>query len=147
MSDPITLTSTAFADGGTIPARHTCDADDVSPPLAWSGAPSETAALALIVDDPDASGWIHWLLADIPADAAGLDEGASTGTGGLNDFGRTGWGGPCPPSGMHRYAFEVFALPEPLGLPEGFDADALRDAMDGKVLASGRLTGTYRRGG
>jgi Raf kinase inhibitor-like YbhB/YbcL family protein len=108
------------------------------------------AAYALIVDDPDARGWIHWLAADIPAEAQGLEEGASgtsVGTEGSNDFRRNGYGGPCPPSGTHRYAFEVFALSEPLGLASGFSADELRSAMEGKVLASGRMTGTYQRGG
>jgi Raf kinase inhibitor-like YbhB/YbcL family protein len=150
MTDSIGLTSTAFTEGEAIPSRHTCDGEDVSPPLAWSGAPDGTAAFALIVDDPDARGWIHWLAADIPADQAALEEGASgssAGTEGRTDFGRTGYGGPCPPSGSHRYAFEVFALSEPVGLSSGFSADELRTAMEGKVLASGRLTGTYRRGG
>jgi Raf kinase inhibitor-like YbhB/YbcL family protein len=150
MTDALAVTSSAFDEGGAIPGRHTCDGDDISPPLAWSGAPEGTAAHALIVDDPDAQGWIHWLAADIPGDAQGLDQGASgtaAGTEGSNDFRRTGYGGPCPPSGTHRYAFEVFALSEPLGLASGFSADELRAAMEGKVLGSGRLTGTYQRGG
>lgn len=147
MTESLTVTSSAFAEGGSIPSRHTCDADDVSPPLAWSGAPDGTAAFALIVDDPDARGWIHWLVADLPAESEGLDEGSSAGTQGQNDFRRPGWGGPCPPSGSHRYAFEVFALSEPLGLAPGFTADELRDAMEGRVLASGKLTASYRRGG
>lgn len=147
VSDPITITSTAFTDGGAIPARYTCDADDVSPPLAWSGAPGDTASFALIVDDPDARGWIHWIVADIPPDQPSSSEGASAGTDGRNDFGRTGWGGPCPPSGSHRYVFEIFALSERLELPSGFSADELRAAMEGKVRASGRLTASYRREG
>ena len=150
MTDTLDVTSSAFEEGGAIPSHHTCDGDDVSPPLAWSGAPEGTAAYALVVDDPDARGWIHWLVTDIPADQSGLDEGASgtsAGTEGRNDFGRTGHGGPCPPSGTHRYAFEVFALSEPLDLAAGFTADELRSAMEGKILGSGRLTGTYRRGG
>ena len=146
MTDELTVTSTAFEEGGPIPSRHTCDADDVSPPLAWSGAPPETTAFALVVDDPDARGWIHWLGADLPAEATGLQEDSPAATEGRNDFGNVGWGGPCPPSGTHRYAFEVFALSEPLGLSEGFSADELRAAKEGKVLASGRLTGTYQRG-
>ena len=149
MSETLDVTSSAFDEGGAIPSRYTCDGDDLSPPLAWSGAPEGTAAYALIVDDPDARGWIHWLATDIPADWPGVDEGASgvsVETEGRNDFGRTGHGGPCPPSGTHRYAFEVFALSEPLGLAAGFSADELRAAMEGKVLGSGRLTGTYRRG-
>jgi hypothetical protein len=106
--------------------------------------------VALIVDDPDARGWVHWLVADLPPDQAELPEAASGTVGGVEgrtDFGRTGYGGPCPPSGTHRYVFEVFALAEPLGLSSGFSADELRRAMDGKVLASGRLTASYTRGG
>jgi Raf kinase inhibitor-like YbhB/YbcL family protein len=150
MTDALDVTSSAFDEGGAIPSRYTCDGDDVSPPIAWSGAPDGAAAFALIVDDPDARGWIHWLVADIPADRQDLDEGASgssAATEGRNDFGRTGHGGPCPPSGTHRYAFEVFALSQPLGLASGFSADELRAAMEGKVLATGRLNGTYARGG
>lgn len=146
MSDPITVTSTAFSDGGSIPSRHTCDAEDVSPPLEWTGAPEGTVAFALVVDDPDARGWVHWIVADIPVDQTSVAEGASPGTEGSNDFGRTGWGGPCPPSGSHRYAFEIFALSERLALPSGFSADDLRAAMRDKTLASGRLTASYRRG-
>lgn len=147
MTDTLTVTSTAFTDGGGIPSRHTCDGQDVSPPLAWTGAPEETAAFALIVDDPDARGWIHWVVADIPAGTTELAEGGRAGSEGRNDFGRNGWGGPCPPSGSHRYDFTVFALSEQTGLSAGFGADELRAAMEGKVLAEGRLSGTYRRGG
>ena len=150
MTDELDVSSSVFDDGGAIPSRHTCDGDDVSPPLAWSGAPEGTAAFALIVDDPDARGWIHWLVTDIPADRPSLGEGASgasAGTEGRNDFGRAGHGGPCPPSGTHRYDYEVFALSEPLGLAAGFSADELRAAMEGRVLGSGHLTGTYQRGG
>ena len=144
----LTLTSPAFADGAAIPARHTCDGEDVSPPLAWSGAPDGTVAYALIVDDPDARGFAHWSLAGIPADRTTLAEGqAGDGIEGRNDFGRSGWGGPCPPSGSHRYVFELFALSEPLDLEPGFDAEAMRAAMEGRVIGSGRLTGTYRREG
>ena len=147
MTDTLTVTSPAFTDGGSIPSKHTCDGDDVSPSLAWTGAPEGTAAFALIVDDPDARGWIHWVVADIPAETTELPEGGGTGTEGGNDFGRNGWGGPCPPSGTHRYDFTVFALSEQTGLSAGFGADALRAAMEGMVLAEGRLSGTYQRGG
>ena len=148
MTDTLTVTSSAFTADGAIPNRYTCDGEDVSPPLAWSGAPVGTAAYALIVDDPDARGWIHWLATDLPVDPPALNEGASgssAATEGRNGFGRTGYGGPCPPSGSHRYRFEVFALSEPLGLSDGFSADELRAAMEGKVLASGQLTASYRR--
>ena len=147
VSDPIVVTSTAFTDGGSIPARYTCDADDISPPLAWAGIPEGTVALALIVDDPDARGWVHWLVTDIAADQAGVAEAEAPGTEGRNDFGRAGWGGPCPPSGSHRYTFEIFALSEALGLSSGYSADEQRTAMEGKVLGSGQLTASYRRGG
>lgn len=146
MSDSITVTSSAFEEGGSIPRRHTCDADDVSPPIAWAGAPDGAAAFALIVDDPDARGWIHWIVADIGVETTSVAEGESPGTDGRNDFGRNGWGGPCPPSGSHRYSFEIFALSDRLGLPAGFSTDELRAAMEGKVLVSGRLTASYRRG-
>lgn len=147
MTDMLTVTSAAFTDGGTIPSEHTCDGRDRSPSLAWTGAPEDTAAFALIVNDPDARGWIHWIVADIPAETNALAEGKAAGTEGRNDFGRNGWGGPCPPSGTHRYDFAVFALSEETGLSPGFSADALRAAIEGKILAEGRLSGTYRRGG
>lgn len=150
MPDSLSVTSAAFTDGDVIPAEHTCDGADSSPPLAWSGAPDGTAAYAVVVDDPDARGFIHWMVADLPAEQTSLDEGASgrsAGTEGRNDFGRTGYGGPCPPSGSHRYIVTVHALSEPLGLGTGFSADELRAAMRDRVLASGRLGGTYRRGG
>ena len=119
-------------------------------PLAWSGAPAGTAAFALIVDDPDARGFVHWVVFDVPAEQASLAEGASGGAGlgeGRNDFGRRGWGGPCPPSGSHRYIFELSALDAPLGLGGSPTAADVRRAMAGHVLGSARLTGTYRRGG
>jgi Raf kinase inhibitor-like YbhB/YbcL family protein len=144
------LSSPAFLEGGVIPARHTCDGPDVSPPLAWSGAPDGTAAFALLVDDPDARGFVHWVAFDVPSDQASLVEDAS-GKGrfaeGRNDFGRIGWGGPCPPSGSHRYVFELLALDRRLGLPEGSSAQEVRQAIAGHALGSTRLTGTYRRGG
>jgi Raf kinase inhibitor-like YbhB/YbcL family protein len=150
MTDQLTITSSAFTEGGSIPSVYTCDGSDTSPPLAWSGAPDGTAAYALIVDDPDARGWVHWLVADLPSEQTELAEGASgtvDGVEGRTDSGRTGYGGPCPPSGTHQYVFEVFALSEPLGLSSGFSADELRGAIEGKTLASGRLTASYTRGG
>lgn len=152
MESTFRLTSSAFRDGEPIPAEYTCDGDDVSPPLAWSGAPPGTAALVLVVDDPDARGFVHWVVLDIAGAADGaLPRGVSRTPGapqeGRNDFGRIGWGGPCPPSGRHRYVFTLFALSEPLGLPGTPDAATVRRAMDGRVLGTARLTGTYRRGG
>lgn len=148
MAGPMTVTSTAFTEGSPIPARHTCDGEDLSPPLAWSGAPGGTAAYAIIVHDPDARGFVHWLAVDIGASRNNLDEGASddaAGVEGRNDFGGTGYRGPCPPSGTHRYRFEVFALSAPVGLAPGYSADELRSAMEGLALGSGVLTGTYVR--
>ena len=146
----LSLSSTAFRDGGSIPRQLTCDGANVSPALAWSGAPPETRAFALIVDDPDARDFVHWVAFNLGADQSSLAEGAS-GRGGFgegrNDFGRTGWGGPCPPSGTHRYVFELFALDGSLGLSGAPGAADVRRAMSGHIVASARLTGTYRRGG
>jgi Raf kinase inhibitor-like YbhB/YbcL family protein len=138
------LTSNSFADGEAIPARHTCDGDDVSPPLAWTDVPDGTAAFVLIVDDPDAGGFVHWLLTDIPGDARELPEGAGDAVGrpGPNDFGRPGWGGPCPPA-EHRYVFTLFALREPIENVN--DADAARRQAEDAALARATLTGRYAR--
>ena len=151
MATPVmfTLTSTAFADGGAIPRKYTCDAADVSPPLAWAGAPAGTAAYALLVTDPDARGFVHWVAVDIPGSATGLAEGATgtaaAGLEGRTDFGRTGWGGPCPPSGTHRYVFELYALTAPLGLAVRPSADEVRRALAGRTLGKATLIGTYQR--
>lgn len=146
----LALSSTAFVDGGAIPVRHTCDGPDLSPPLTWSGAPNGTAAFALIVDDPDARGFVHWVAFDLAPGQASLAEDASHKGGfgeGRNDFGRQGWAGPCPPSGSHQYVFELFALDRRLGLSAGATATDVRQAIAGHILGSGRLAGTYRRGG
>jgi len=142
------LTSPAFTDGGAIPRRHSCDGPDVSPALAWTGAPAGTAAFALLVEDPDARGFVHWVVASIPGDATGLSEGvpaAGPPAQGRNDFGRVGWGGPCPPSGTHRYVFTLYALREKPMLTGTPTARDLRRAIEGRVLAEARLVGTYRR--
>lgn len=145
----LVLASDAFRDGGTIPRRHTCQGEDLSPPLAWASPPAETASFAVIVDDPDARGWVHWVAYDIPAGTSGLAEGAS-GDGDLREgettWGTVGWRGPCPPSGTHRYVFSLFALDIQLGPAGALTAEALRDAMRGHVLAEARLTGTYQKG-
>ena len=147
--DGMELRSEAFAEGEAIPSAHTCDGGDTSPPLSWEEAPEGTAAFALIVDDPDARGFVHWVLTDIPGDQTGLPagEGDSIGVPGRNDFGRIGWGGPCPPSGEHRYVFTLVALSAPLGLAGTVDADAVRTAMATSALGEAKLTGVYRRGG
>ena len=147
------IESTAFEEGGTIPQRHTCDGDDVSPPLRWHGAPSGTQAFALIADDPDAprGTWVHWVAYDLPADVEELPAGASRqgaagATQGQNDFGRTGYGGPCPPPGpAHRYYFKLYALDQPLGLAAGKTKSEIEAAMEGHVLASAQLMGRYAR--
>jgi Raf kinase inhibitor-like YbhB/YbcL family protein len=155
---PFTLTSPAFAPNGEIPARFTCEGEDLSPALAWNGAPAGTKSFALVVDDPDAPDpqkplrvWVHWVLYDLPPDATGLAEAVRAaalpaGTRqGRNDWGRTGWGGPCPPIGRHRYFFKLFALdavlPD-LGQP---DAKTLESALRDHVLAKAELVGTYQK--
>jgi Raf kinase inhibitor-like YbhB/YbcL family protein len=148
------LTSLAFLDGEPIPRRYTCDGEDVSPPLAWSGVPPGTKSLALVCDDPDAplGTWTHWVLYGLPPEADHLPGHLPThglledGTRqGLNDFGNVGYGGPCPPRGTHRYVFALYALDaEPPRAP-GATVTALRTAVEGHVLASARLTGTYGR--
>ena len=154
----IVLTSTAFESGGAIPAPYTCQGRDISVPLTWSGLPAGTRSLALIVDDPDAPDpaaptmtWVHWVLYNIPPSAAGLPEAVKPGAlpagtlEGRNDWGRTGYGGPCPPVGRHRYFFKLYALdivlPD-LGQP---DKRRLERAMKGHVLAQQQLVGTYAK--
>jgi len=145
------LTSPAFSEGTAIPRKHTCDGEDISPPLAWTDVPNETAWLALIVDDPDAHGFVHWVAYGIDFTAGTLAEGASGGSAfaeGRNDFGRVGYGGPCPPSGTHRYVFRLLAIDDGIGRLSGtLTATEVLAASDGHVVGEGRLTGTYRRGG
>jgi Raf kinase inhibitor-like YbhB/YbcL family protein len=139
------LMSGSFEDGGSIPSRYTCDGADVSPPLAWSDVPDGTAEFALVVEDPDARGFVHWVLTGIPGDARELPEGEgdTVGTPGPNNFGREGWGGPCPPSGEHRYTFTLYALPEPMS--DATDAAAVRSRAEESALATATLTGRYSR--
>ena len=142
------LRSEAFEAGAAIPSRYTCDGDDISPPLEWTGAPSGTQAFTLIVHDPDAGGFIHWVLADIPGDATSLSEGRADteGVPGRNDYGGVGWGGPCPPSGEHRYIFNLYALSSPLRIAGVPPASAVLNAMKGRVLGEAQLIGMYSRG-
>ena len=149
----LVLTSTAFAEGGALPPEFTCDGANVSPPLAWSGVPAGTVVLALIVDDPDAGGFIHWVVYDIDPDVTGLARGESTSTAGTaplqgqNSFGRIGYGGPCPPSGTHHYVFWLLALDQRVELRTGGVATAglILGAAAGHTLAEARLTAAYRR--
>jgi len=154
----LSLASSAFRAGASIPRLHTCDGPDRSPPLAWTGAPARTATFALIVDDPDAPGgtWVHWVLYDLPAGTSALEGnvpkverppelgGAAQGR---NDFRALGYGGPCPPPGpAHRYFFKLYALGAALGLKPGATKQELERAMAGRVLDSAELVGTYARG-
>ena len=149
------LTSTAFAAGQTIPKQHTCDGADRSPPLRWKDAPAAAKSLALIADDPDAPAgtWTHWVLYDLPASVAELPEGVASdatlpsgGKHGLNDFRKTGYGGPCPPPGKpHRYFFRLYALDAPTGLDPRAKRDQVQRAIEGHVLAKTELMGTYQR--
>ena len=144
------LTSTAFAAGEPIPAKYTCDGADVSPPLQWSDPPQATQSFALIMDDPDApvGTWDHWLLFNIPADSRSLPEQTSPPRGsvdGKNSWGRTGYGGPCPPRGTHRYFFKLYALDTTLDLPTGTNKTELLRAMEGHILAQAELMGSYAR--
>lgn len=153
------ITSPAFEHGQPLPRRYTCDGDDISPVLEWSGVPEGTKSLALIVDDPDAPDpaapkrvWVHWVLYDIPPDVTGLREGIGgedlpPGTlEGLNDWKKVGYGGPCPPIGRHRYFFKLYALDGMLGDLEHPTKAKLERAMDGHVLARAELVGTFKKG-
>lgn len=145
-----TLTSSAFSDGAAISRSYSCDGRDVSPPLAWSGVPAGTKALLLTVTDPDARGFVHWVAWDLAPDLGSLAEGASGALPGgalegRNDFGRTGWGGPCPPSDTHRYVFTLTALSAPLGLPRGTELAVVQRQAAGATVGETRLEGTYRR--
>lgn len=154
----LTLTSSAFAADGDIPATYTCDGNDISPPLSWSGIPPGTKSLALIVDDPDAPNpaapqrtWVHWVLYNLPPDCPGLPEGLRAGDlppgarEGRNDWHRAGYGGPCPPIGRHRYVHKLYALdamlPD-LGHPT---KSVLEQAMQHHVIARAELIGLYQR--
>lgn len=151
----MTLESTAFEPGGPIPVGNTCDAEDLSPPLSWSQPPDGTRTLALVCDDPDAPGgtWVHWVLFNLPSRTRHLeasvppreelDSGARQGR---NDFGRVGYGGPCPPRGKpHRYFFRLYALDMELALEAGVTRAAVMKAMHGHVLETAELMGTYQR--
>jgi Raf kinase inhibitor-like YbhB/YbcL family protein len=143
------LESSAFENAQAIPDRHTCEDEDVSPPLRWTSAPDGTRSLALIVDDPDAPGGVftHWLAWALDPAGAGLDEGEAAPREGRNDFGTTGYRGPCPPRGhgRHRYAFRLYALDTELELGAGAVKDELEQAIEGHVLTTAELVGTYER--
>lgn len=150
----IKLTSSAFQEGGLIPVQYTCEGQNVSPPLAWEPVPAETRTLALIADDPDAprGTWTHWVLYNLPPSvkelAAGVPptaEGAAGARQGKNDFGKLGYGGPCPPSGTHRYYFKLYALNTDLNLPANATKQDLLKAIYGHILDEGQLMGRYKK--
>jgi Raf kinase inhibitor-like YbhB/YbcL family protein len=151
----IQISSPAFTEGKPIPTKYTCEAEDASPPLAWSGVPSEAKSLALIVDDPDAPAgtWVHWVIFNLPPSLTELKESIAktptiegVGTQGNNDFRKIGYGGPCPPRGKpHRYFFKLYALDASLSLSPGASKADLEKAMRGHILAQGQLIGTYSR--
>jgi len=150
------LSSTAFPDGGEIPAKYTCEGQDISPPLAWADVPPNAKSLALIVDDPDAPDpaapkmtWVHWVLYNIAPGAGSLPEGAKQlpqgALQGLNDWKRTGYGGPCPPIGRHRYFFKVYALDAVLPNLGQLSKDELEASMKPHVITRAELIGTYQK--
>jgi len=143
-----TLTSPSFGEGGGIDSKYSCDGTDLSPALAWEGAPEGTGAFALIVDDPDARDFVHWVIFDLPGGTGGsLPEGVdpSEPSQGRNDFGRVGYGGPCPPSGTHHYRFTLYALSRPLRFPGHPSAELIKSGAEPILLGQTTLTGTYRR--
>jgi Raf kinase inhibitor-like YbhB/YbcL family protein len=152
------IESPAFEHEQSIPARFTCDGEDISPGLHWRGVPAATQTLALLVEDPDAPDplapqtiFTHWIVYNLPPDSTGLDENVAEGglprgaRFGKNDFERTRWGGPCPPVGEHRYYFKLYALDSPLPTARPFTRAALLDALEGHVIAYAELKGTYRK--
>ena len=145
----ISVTSPAFAEGDPIPTVYSCDGDETSPPLAWTGVPADAAALALVVDDPDAprGTYVHWVVLDIPPSTTDAAEGEvpAGGVQAKGSSGRAAWAGPCPPSGTHHYQFTVYALSEPTGLQEGAAMDDALAAVQRLSTAEGRLVGTYAR--
>ena len=150
----LVISSTAFSSGASIPVQYTCSGTDISPPLQWSGAPEGTQSFVLIVDDPDAPGgtWVHWVLFNIPATTSSLGEGVSPGGAlpagsveGKNDWGREQYGGPCPPSGTHRYYFKLYALDTTLNLAARPEKQDVEQAMSGRILAQAELMGTFAR--
>ena len=148
------VTSTAFTEGQPIPKQYTCDGINISPPLEWSGVPQTAKTIAIICDDPDApvGTWVHWVLYNLTSDKIGLIENTPAtetlpggGMQGTNDFKKFGYGGPCPPSGTHRYFFKLYALDAELSLKSGATKADLEKAIEGHIVSQGQLMGTYRR--
>jgi hypothetical protein len=150
----IKIKSAVFEEGGMIPKKYTCDGENISPPLSWADAPDGTKTYALICDDPDAPAgtWVHWVMYNMPANTKELSEAVSAKKNidngaiqGINDFRKTGYGGPCPPGGTHRYFFKIYALNTSLDLRGDVTKDQLLSAMSGHILAEGQLMGKYSK--
>ncbi len=140
------IISPAFEHNQIIPRKYTCQGEDTSPPLEISHIPQETKSLSLIVDDPDApmGTWVHWVVFDIPITTK-IEENTIPGKQGINDFGKRDYGGPCPPSGTHRYFFKIYSLDTTLNLKEGISIKALEKAMQGHILGQAELIGLYKK--
>jgi Raf kinase inhibitor-like YbhB/YbcL family protein len=145
---PLIISSPAFPDSGSIPSKYTCEGEDINPPLEIGNIPEGVISLAIIVDDPDAprGTWLHWLVWGIPI-THHIKENEVPGIEGVNDFGRTSYGGPCPPSGTHHYFFRVYGLNAPIHLRPGASRRELEQAMRDHILAYGELVGLYRKTG
>ena len=150
----IEISSPAFENNSLIPKQYTCDGENFSPPLSWSNIPADTKSLALICDDPDAPAgtWVHWVIYNMPPASKGLQEGvlplkdfSHNAKQGINDFKKFGYGGPCPPSGTHRYFFKLYALNTNLNLESGADKKQLLIAMKGHILSQTEIVGKYKR--
>jgi Raf kinase inhibitor-like YbhB/YbcL family protein len=141
------LTSDVLGDGEPIPTKYSCDGENVSPPLRWAGVPAQAAALALVVDDPDAGGFVHWVVWNIPSDTSEVAEASTPpGVEGRNGTGDVGWTGPCPPRGeIHRYQFTLYALGDSIDLADGTDGKDARSTIEGAAVAQARLSGTFIR--
>ena len=142
----LVVQSVAFANNGHIPSKYTCEGDNINPPIEISDIPEETRSLAIIMEDPDAPAgdFTHWLLWNI-SPSEEIAENTNQGTSGINDFGKTGYGGPCPPSGAHHYYFKVYALDKELSITAGENKNALLEAMNGHILATGELLGRFKK--
>jgi len=150
----IKLVSRAFTEGQTIPRQYTCDGINISPPLEWTGLPKSAKTITIIADDPDAPAgtWVHWVIYNLPADTLGMVENvpatedvAGGGLQGKNDFQKIGYGGPCPPSGTHRYFFKIYALDGELPLKAGATKSEVEKASEGHIVGQAQLMGTYRK--
>ena len=149
---PVIFTSEAFSSGGAIPIEYSCDGENISPPLAWNRLPAGTESLALTMDDPDANGYVHWVMYGVPRDSTGLDAGTSVdeelddgSLQGVNSRGEIGYTGPCPPGGEHQYRFRIYALNAEIDLDAGATLTAVEAAIADHVLALSELVGTFSR--